>query len=101
MMTSKEKLCEIILSPLVTEKAYAASQGDKRQVFFKVKKQATKSEIKESIEFLFDVKVEAVNTSVKKGKTRMFKQMPGKASDWKKAMVTLKSGYDINSLSEK
>ncbi len=101
-MISKEKLCEIIISPLMTEKAYLGSRGAKnKQVSFKVKKGATKTEIKEAVKFLFDVELTAVNTSMAKGKTRTFKQIPGKKQDWKKAIVTLAAGHDINFISEK
>ena len=99
-MINKEKLCEIILSPVLTEKSYMGSQGEKKQVSLKVRLDATKTEIMEAVKFLFDVKPYSVRTSVVKGKTRVFKQMPGKKSDWKKAVVTLEAGQEIKFLTD-
>ena len=59
---------DIIVSPIVTEKATIASEHNK--VLFKVAAKATKPQIKEAIEKLFDVKVKSVNTLVRKGKTK-------------------------------
>jgi large subunit ribosomal protein L23 len=101
-MISKERLCEVILSPLMTEKSYLiASQGAEKQVSFKVRLDSTKTEIKEAVKFLFEVEPSAVRTLRVKGKTRMFKQISGKTQDWKKAVVTLKAGDDINFLTDK
>ena len=85
---------DVIVSPLITEKATLLSEHN--QVVFKVKKTATKPEIKAAVERLFDVKVEAVNTLVTKGKTRMFKGVRGQRSDVKKAIVTLAEGHKID-----
>jgi large subunit ribosomal protein L23 len=93
-LLSKERMYQTILSPLVTEKATALSE--RSQVVFKVAIDATKPEIKASIETLFGVKVEAVNTLVVKGKTKRFKGRPGQRSDWKKAMVRLAEGQSID-----
>jgi large subunit ribosomal protein L23 len=93
-LLSKERMYQTILSPLVTEKATALSE--RSQVVFKVAIDATKPEIKASIETLFGVKVEAVNTLVVKGKTKRFKGRPGQRSDWKKAMVRLAAGQSID-----
>jgi large subunit ribosomal protein L23 len=69
---------DVIVSPVITEKATFLSEND--QVVFKVKKSANKAEIKAAVERLFDVKVEAVNTLVTKGKSRVFKgvRKPGR-----------------------
>ena len=85
---------DVILSPHITEKATLASE--KNQVVFKVARNATKPEIKEAVEKLFDVKVKAVNTLVRKGKTRTFKGTVGQQSDVKKAIVTLAAGQTID-----
>ncbi len=85
---------DLIVSPIITEKATAASEHN--QVIFKVRKDATKPEIKAAIERLFDVKVEAVNTLVRKGKKKVFKGVRGVQSDVKKAVVTLAEGHSID-----
>ena len=93
-LLSKERMYLTILSPLVTEKATLLNESG--QVVFKVAMTATKPEIKASIEALFNVKGEAVNTLVVKGKTKRFKNRPGQRSDWKKAMVRLAEGQSID-----
>ncbi len=85
---------DVIRSPVITEKATMAS--DANQVVFKVAIDATKPQIKEAIEKLFDVKVSAVNTLITKGKTKRFKGRPGQRSDVKKAIVTLAEGQSID-----
>lgn len=91
---SKEKMYQTILAPLVTEKATALSEQN--QFVFRVSIEATKPEIKASVEALFGVKVLDVNTLVVKGKTKRFKGRPGQRSDWKKAMVKLAEGQSID-----
>ncbi|MBN8920949.1 MAG: 50S ribosomal protein L23 [Rhizobiales bacterium] len=85
---------DVIVAPVITEKATAASENN--QVVFKVARNATKPEIKEAVEKLFDVKVKSVNTLVRKGKTRVFKGIRGELSDVKKAIVTLEEGHRID-----
>jgi large subunit ribosomal protein L23 len=85
---------DVILSPAITEKATAASEHN--QVVFKVALTATKPEIKEAIEKLFNVKVKRVNTLVRKGKHRIFRGLRAKLSDVKKAIVTLEEGHSID-----
>lgn len=85
---------DVIISPVITEKA--TNQSEHNQVVFKVRKNATKPEIKAAIERLFDVKVEKVNTLVRKGKTRVFRGVRGRTSDFKKAIVTLADGEKID-----
>jgi large subunit ribosomal protein L23 len=92
---SKQRLMNVLLSPVVSEKsAMAADQG--RQFSFKVARDATKPEIAQAVAMLFDVEVEAVRTINVKGKTKRFGAMSGKRSDWKKALVRLKEGHDID-----
>jgi len=90
----KPEQYDIIVGPLVTEKSTRLSEYN--QVSFKVRLDATKPAIKEAVEKLFDVKVKAVNTSVVKGKTKLFRGRPGERSDFKKAMVTLEEGHRID-----
>jgi large subunit ribosomal protein L23 len=85
---------DVILSPLITEKATALSEHNK--VVFRVRPDATKPQIKEAVEKLFDVKVVSVNTLVTKGKVKMFRGTRGKRSDVKKAVVTLAEGESID-----
>jgi large subunit ribosomal protein L23 len=85
---------DVILSPVVTEKATTASQHN--QVVFRVARTATKPEIKDAVEKLFNVKVAGVNTLVVKGKTKYFRQRKGTRSDVKKAIVTLAEGHSID-----
>ena len=90
----KPEQYDIIVGPLVTEKSTRLSEYN--QVSFKVRLDATKPAIKEAVEKLFDVKVKAVNTSVVKGKTKLFRGRAGERSDFKKAMVTLEEGHRID-----
>ena len=85
---------DVIVAPIVTEKATLASEHNK--VMFKVAAKATKPQIKEAVEKLFDVKVKGVNTLVTKGKVKVFKGTRGQRSDVKKAIVTLVEGESID-----
>ena len=85
---------DVIVSPVITEKATASS--DYNKVVFNVRKDATKPQIKSAVEKLFDVKVASVNTLVRKGKTKRFKGNLGHQSDVKKAIVTLVEGQSID-----
>lgn len=85
---------DLILAPIITEKATLASESNK--VIFRVRKDATKLEIKAAVERLFDVKVESVNTLVRKGKRKTFRGIRGVQSDMKKAVVTLAEGQTID-----
>jgi large subunit ribosomal protein L23 len=93
-MTPDPRHYDIILSPVITEKATARSEHN--QVVFRVRKDATKPQIKEAVERLFDVKVTSVNTLVTKGKVKVFKGTRGQRSDVKKAIVTLAEGQAID-----
>lgn len=84
---------EVIRSPHITEKATLGSEHG--QVTFKVPTSATKPQIKEAVETIFDVKVKAVNTLTQKGKTKSFRQIKGRRADFKKAIVTLEEGQTI------
>ena len=91
---SKFKAYDIILSPVITEKSTLVSEAN--QVIFKVARKATKPEIKSAVESLFGVKVKAVNTLVRKGKTKVFRGHLGSQSDTKRAVVTLEEGHRID-----
>ncbi|MFA5957963.1 50S ribosomal protein L23 [Hyphomicrobium sp.] len=93
-MTIKHSAYDVIVAPVITEKATLASEAN--QVIFKVKRDATKPEIKSAVEGLFKVKVKAVNTIVRKGKLRTFKGVKAILSDTKRAVVTLEEGHSID-----
>ncbi len=94
MTTTDPRHYDIILSPVITEKATMASEHGK--VVFKVAGHATKPQIKEAVEKLFDVKVKSVNTLIRKGKIRIFKGRPGELQNTKRAVVTLEEGHRID-----
>ena len=91
---SENKAYQVILKPLVTEKSTQLSEFNK--VVFSVPVNATKLEIKTSVEKIFSVKVNAVNTILLKGKVKRFKGVLGKRSNTKKAIVTLAPGDTID-----
>jgi large subunit ribosomal protein L23 len=90
----KRDAYDVIVSPVITEKSTHVSEYN--QVIFKVAKTATKREIKAAIETLFNVKVKAVNTLIRKGKLKAFRGIRAVQSDVKKAVVTLEEGYSID-----
>ena len=94
MSTSDPRHYDVIISPVITEKATLASEVN--QVVFKVAKHATKPQIKEAVEKLFDVKVKSVNTHVRIGKVKAFKGSVGQQSPTKRAIVTLADGHTID-----
>ncbi len=88
------KAYDVIRAPMVTEKSTAGSEHN--QVTFKVALTATKPEIKQAIERLFNVKVKAVNTVTLHGKTKNFRGRRGTRSDVKKAIISLAEGSSID-----
>ena len=94
--TVADKSLQSVLSPHVTEKATMVA--DKlNQVIFKVRKDATKIQVKEAIETMFKVDVKNVNLLNVKGKTkRASRNSMGKRADWKKAYVSIQAGQEIN-----
>lgn len=91
---SKTRNYDVIRNPVVTEKSTMASEHG--QVIFDVAPEATKPEIKAAVEALFSVKVKAVNTFVRKGKVKRFRNRLGVRKDVKKAVVTLVDGQTID-----
>ncbi len=94
MSTTDPRHYDVILAPVITEKATNASEHSK--VVFKVALNATKPQIKEAVEKLFDVKVKSVNTLRRRGKWKAFKGRFGRQSDSKRAVVTLEQGQKID-----
>ena len=93
---STERNYNVLVGPLVTEKATMLSEHG--QIAFRVRLDATKPEIRRAVENLFDVKVTAVNTLRVKGKTKLFRGRRGRRSDYKKAIVTLAEGQNVDYL---
>jgi large subunit ribosomal protein L23 len=85
---------DVIIAPHITEKSTLASEHN--AVVFKVAGSATKPQIKEAIEAIYDKKVVAVNTLIMKGKTKRWKGKKYNRSDVKKAIVTLAEGEMID-----
>ncbi len=85
---------DVILAPHITEKSTLASENN--AVVFKVANDATKPQIKEAVEAIYDKKVVKVNTILTKGKTKRWRGKPYKRSDFKKAVVTLAEGEMID-----
>ena len=90
----KNRLADVIRRPLITEKATRALELN--QYTLEVDHRAAKPEIKAAVEMLFNVRVTAVNTSLLKGKTKMFRGRKGRRNDIKKAIVTLADGQAID-----
>jgi large subunit ribosomal protein L23 len=90
----KKDAHDIIRALVITEKSTLVSEHN--QVIFKVARDASKPEIKAAIETLFNVKVKAVNTQVRKGKLKTFKNIRALQSDVKRAVVTLEEGHTID-----
>ena len=94
-MSVEFNLSNVIKAPVVSEKSTVAAENDNR-VVFKVANQATKLQVKKSVELMFNVEVEKVQLLNVKGKTKRFGRFMGKRPDWKKAYVKLKPGHDID-----
>ena len=94
MTTTDPRHYDVIVAPLITEKATNASEFNK--VVFKVAMTATKPQIKAAVEKLFDVKVKSVNTLHRRGKWKAFKGRFGQQSNTKRAVVTLEEGQKID-----
>jgi large subunit ribosomal protein L23 len=92
---NQDRLLQIILAPVVSEKSTFVADKH-QQVVFRVTKTACKDEIKAAVELLFKVKVEAVKITNVKGKQKRFGRVAGRRKDWKKAYVCLEAGQEID-----
>ena len=92
-----ERMHQILLRPVISEKSTNAAEAH-RQVVFEVLENATKAEVREAVEKLFDVSVIAVQVLNVRGKIKRFGKTPGKRNNWKKAYVRLAVGDDIDFL---
>ncbi|MEW6037503.1 MAG: 50S ribosomal protein L23 [Pseudomonadota bacterium] len=88
------ELMRTLLAPVVSEKSTAAAEKY-RQFVFRVRPAASKLQIKSAVELMFGVKVESVRVLNVKGKSKRVGRFMGQRSDWKKAYVKLKPGFDI------
>ena len=93
-MSSKERLMQVLVAPHVSEKSARISEGA-NQFVFRVRRDATKPEVKAAVELMFEVKVSDVNIVNVGGKTKRFGQRFGKRQDYKKAYVRLAPGQSI------
>ena len=94
MAEIKNEHYDTIVAPWITEKSTLVAEENK--IIFRVSMDATKPQIKDAIENLFKVEVTKVNTILVKGKTKRFRGKPGRRSDFKKAIVTLKDGQSVD-----
>jgi large subunit ribosomal protein L23 len=91
----REQLMSVLIAPHVTEKTSLAMQNH-NQYTFRVRRDATKTDIRKAIELMFDVKVAGVQVVNEPGKTRRFGRTTGRTQDWKKAYVSLAAGQTID-----
>jgi large subunit ribosomal protein L23 len=92
---NNERIMQVILSPMISEKTSIAADSN-RQYTFRVAVDANKHEVARAVENLFDVKVERVQVLNVKGKTKRSGRIVGKRSDWRKAIVRLQEGNEID-----
>ena len=88
-------LMSILEAPVVSEKSTRNAEKENR-VVFRVKRKATKHQVKRAVELLFKVEVDSVHVLNVKGKDKRFGKFVGTRSDWKKAYIKLKPGFDID-----
>jgi large subunit ribosomal protein L23 len=92
---SRERLTTVLVAPHITEKTALAMQNA-NQYAFRVRKDANKTEIKQAVELMFEVKVAGVQVANEPGKERRFGKRVGRTQDWKKAYVRLAEGQAID-----
>ena len=91
----RERLMNLLLAPHITEKTSMNVQ-ERNQYTFKVRRDATRTEVKAAVELMFGVKVEGVQVVNEPGKVRRFGARFGRTQDWKKAYVRLAAGQAID-----
>jgi large subunit ribosomal protein L23 len=92
---SDERILKVLLAPHVTEKGAMAAETSNQYVF-RVASDATKPEIKQAVEKLFEVNVDSVQVMNSKGKSKRFGMRAGQRKDWKKAYVRIQAGQSID-----
>ncbi|MEZ5500427.1 MAG: 50S ribosomal protein L23 [Steroidobacteraceae bacterium] len=94
-MPSREKLATVLLAPHLTEKTALAMQNN-NQYTFRVRRDATRTDVRQAVELMFDVKVDSVRVVNEIGKKRRMGKIQGRTQDWKKAYVSLAAGQSIS-----
>lgn len=94
MSINQYHLASVLQVPLISEKSTFVAEN-RSTVVFKVLKAASKKQVKDAVEVMFSVEVESVQVLNVKGKEKRFGRSVGRRSDWKKAYVKLKPGFDI------
>ena len=94
-LAPRERLMQVLLGPHVSEKATALADGS-HQIVFKVRSDATKTDVRKAVELLFEVKVARVAITRMPAKVKRFGTSIGRRSAWKKAYVRLAPGHDLN-----
>ncbi len=97
VVARQERLMNVVLGPHISEKSTTVGERD-NQVVFRVRRDATKQEIKAAVEMLFEVEVEGVQVVNHRGKVKRFGRTLGKRPAWKKAYVRLAADSDIDFL---
>lgn len=92
---NNDRLMQVILAPVVTEKATEVAERN-NQIVFRVAPDATKPEIKAAVELLFKVEVDSVQVLNRKGKEKRFGRFMGRRRNERKAYVVLKPGQELN-----
>lgn len=92
---NEQRLFQVLLAPHVSEKTATAAEMEGRHTF-RIANNASKLEVRKAVEQLFDVNVRSVQIINVRGKTKRFGASEGKRSDWKKAIVRLAEGQDID-----
>lgn len=92
---NKERVMKVLLAPHVSEKSTVVADKN-HQFVFKILRDASKTEVKQAVEHLFNVEVQAVRVCNVRGKRKRFSQLEGRRANSKKAYVTLKPGFDID-----
>ena len=92
---NQEKMMQVLLRPVVSEKSSALADSS-RQCVFQAARDASKPEVRQAVEKLFNVEVDEVRLANVKGKATRFGAVQGRRKDWKKAYVRLKAGFDID-----
>jgi large subunit ribosomal protein L23 len=92
---NREQLMSVLIAPHVTEKTSLAMQNH-NQYTFRVRREATKTDVRKAVELMFDVKVTGVQVVNEPGKARRFGRTSGRTQDWKKAYVSLSPGQTID-----
>ena len=92
---NRERLYQVIEAPHVSEKATNSAE-EQRQHVFRVARDANKREVRRAVEHIFKVEVDRVQVLNVKGKRKRFGSIQGRRNGWRKAIVRLKPGHDID-----